>query len=247
MNKRIISIVLSLLLIALVGGVIYIKTNLNSIVKSAMEKYGSEITQTEVSIKNVDISLTSGEGTISGFHIGNPKSFFAASAIDIGEVSMQLDTNSIAGTGPIIINKVTIDSPQITYEVNMSGDNNLQTIQKNVGGGSSSSSGENSRNVVIKDLYIKNGEVSVTHNLLNGDKLKAPLPTIHLQNIGEKNSGVSPEQLAARVIGEMIKGASKAGGSALSKELTSLKGIGGKAVDGAASSVKDSVGRLFGK
>ncbi len=249
MIKKIVLVTFSLVVIALVGGVIYVKTNLNSIVKSAMEKYGAEITQTNVSIKDVDISLATGEGTVSGFHIGNPKSFFAASAVDIGIVSMQLDTSSITGSGPIIIKQIVIDAPQITYEGNMSGNNNLQTIQKNVNGSSSSGADKKdvSRKVIIKNLYIRNGEVSVTHNLLNGKKVQTALPTIHLKNIGEENSGISPQELAARVMGAIIRGATKAGGSVLTKELTSLKGLGSNAVDGAASTVKDSVGKLFGK
>jgi hypothetical protein len=46
--------------------------SVDSIVKAAIERVGSDVTQTEVTVDEVDISLTSGEGTIRGLLIGHP-------------------------------------------------------------------------------------------------------------------------------------------------------------------------------
>jgi len=237
--------VLALVLILLIGGVVYIKTNLNSIVKSAMEKYGSEITQTDVTVKDVSISLTTGDGTVKGIHIGNPKSFFAARAMDVGSVTLHLDTGTVAGKGPIIIDTVNIDSPQITYEINATGDANLAQLQKNIGHYSSSSaktsSSAPSRPVIIKNLYIRNGEVSVTNFLLGGREVTTSLPTIHLTDIGAEGKTLTAPQVAQVVLGEMVMGAARSGASAVTKELGTVKNLGEDAV----TKTKDALTKFF--
>lgn len=250
--KKTALITFSIIVIALVGGVVYIKTNLNSIVKSAIEKYGSEVTQTDVKVEKVDIVLESGKGTVSGFSIGNPKSFFAASAIRVGSVMLEVDRSTITGSGPIVINEIDVESPQVIYEVNATGNNNLQTLQQNVSSGSAeksseSGSGEPSRKVIIKNLYIKDGEVGITHALLARKKVKATLPSIHLTNIGESGAGATPEQVAAVVFSAITKTASQSGQQALLKELPNLKSLSGDAAKNAKEAVKGSLGKFLGK
>lgn len=246
MFKKVILSGLALAVLLVAGILIYINTNLNAIVKAALERYGSEITQTSVSVDTVDIALSSGKGTVSGFHVGNPKSYFAARAIDIGSVSLQLDTSTITGDGPIVIETVTVDDPNVAYEINAGGKANLQTLQGNVSSWSGSKgdakAAENakpSRNVIIKNLYINKGKVSVTHSLLGDRKVEADLPTIHLKNIGDKKNGATPEQVAAVVLGAVIKEASRSGGSALKKEMLSIKGLGNDAGESAKKALKN--------
>ena len=47
-------------------------TSLDAIVERAIERYGSEITGTAVRVSSVDISLTSGRGTVRGLTVANP-------------------------------------------------------------------------------------------------------------------------------------------------------------------------------
>lgn len=244
-KKAVISGLLLLLLLA--GGIlIYINTNLNAIVKAALEKYGSQITQTDVTVDTVDIALSTGQGKVSGFHVGNPKSYFAAKAINISSVSLQLDTSTITGDGPIVIKRVDVEEPDVVYEMNAQGTANLNTLQDNIkswsGAKKSAESSKPSRNVIIRDLYINKGRVSVTHSLLGERKVEAVLPPIHLSNIGDKNSGATPEQVSAVVLGAIVKQAASSGGSALKKEMLSIKGLDGK---DAGEAVKEKLKSLF--
>ncbi len=246
--KKFVFIVLAVIVLASVGGLLYIKTNLNSIVKSALEKYGSQITQTDVSIRDVDISLSTGEGTVSGFHVGNPKSFAAARAIDIGAVNLQLDTNSVM-KDPVVINVLNIESPQVEYQVNATGDSNLQTLQRNIGAasGKNTDSSTPARKVIIKDLYIRNGEVSVSHAMLKGEEFKTAIPTIHLTNIGSKGVGATPQQVAKQVLGELSRAAQKSGESVLRKELAK-RGVDEGAVKAKAEDkAKKALGKFLGE
>lgn len=59
--------------IAVVAGALYwLRNNLDSLVRDAIAKYGSEMTQAKVSVGSVKIDAVNGEGIISDFEIGNP-------------------------------------------------------------------------------------------------------------------------------------------------------------------------------
>ena len=61
--KRIVGIGGGLLVIVGVA-VFFLYSSLGAIITSAVEKFGSEITQTQVTLKGADISATDGKGTL---------------------------------------------------------------------------------------------------------------------------------------------------------------------------------------
>lgn len=218
-------ILLAVLAVLAAGGVWYVKTNLDMIIKNALEDYGSQATKTDVNIDKVKVSLATGEGRVEGINIGNPKSYVAAKAITVGDVTLKVDTNSITGSGPVIIKELTIEKPYVTYEVGATGNSNLQDIQKNVAGynPSKSSGSKQGRKVIIRDLYIRNGQVSATHALLKGKEVKTPLPLIHLRNVGKPGEGSTGAEITKQVIGQMANAATKAGSNAVTQHLPDLK------------------------
>src|SRR5579863_4591308 len=245
------------LLVVIAGGAYYLFSNLDSIIKAAIEKYGTAATQAEVKLDSVKLSISSGEGSLNGLTVGNPKGFSTPQALSLGSISVKLDTSTVTGNGPIVIKEIDIEKPQVTYEVTTSGDSNLQTLQKNAmayaggsggGGGTANSSGPGSsgggqeRKVVITDLYIRDGDIGISHALLKGKTLNAPLPTIHLTNIGKDSGGATPAQVAQQVISSITASASKAANIDLSKELSSLKDAAGAG----AASLKDAAGSAGG-
>ena len=73
MKKLLISLVV--LTVIIVVGAYFLIGNLDNIVKAAIEKYGSEVTQTSVDVGGVKIGLSDGLGSISDLKVGNPKGF----------------------------------------------------------------------------------------------------------------------------------------------------------------------------
>jgi len=258
-----IGVVVLILIVA--GAAWYLLSNLDSIVKAAIEKYGSAATQASVTVDSVKITLTSGEGTLSGVTVGNPKGYNTPSAMKFGSVTVKLDTSSVTGNGPIIIKEIDIDQPQVTYEAGGSGGSNLQTIQSNAqayaksmsGGGSpggqapaqpaSSSGGSPERKVIISDLYVRGGQVGVSATVLQGKSLNVPLPEIHLTNIGKSGGGATPAQVADQVLGAISDAAAKAGSSALAEQVKSaVSGAMQKGTSG-AQDLGGQIKGLFGK
>jgi len=223
----------------------FLFSNLPGLIKAAIEKYGTAATQAEVTLDKVDLSLTTGEGDLIDLKVGNPKGFATPGAMSVGKVAIKVDTSSVTGNGPIVIHEIDIEKPSVTYERTDSG-SNIDTIQQNAaayaGGGSGGSqpapaatsgdSGSSGRKVIIENLYVRDGEIGISHSLLKGKVLSAPLPTIHLTNIGKNSGGATPAQVADQVLGAIGSEASKVSVAALEKNLGSLKGVVGDQVKG---------------
>ena len=238
-------------LVVVFGGIsIFLLSNLDSLIKEAVEKVGSEATQAKVSLNEVSISIKSGSGSLRGLKVANPKGFKTPSAFELGGISITLDTGSI-GQDPIVIKEITITKPQVTYELGAGG-SNVDAIQKNVdayakqfasGGAKKESEGPK---IVIENLYIRGGEISVSAAFLQGKALTAPLPDVHLKDIGKEKKGASPAEITKKIIDSLTKGAGSAVGALnLDKMMESVtKGAGeaAKAIQEKAKGALGSVG-----
>lgn len=258
--------VVGAVIVVVVVAVVYVFSNLGSLIKQAVERAGSEATQTKVTLNKADVSITDGKGSLNGLVVGNPKGFKTDSAFKLGAIAVSLDTATVR-SDPIVIKEITITAPEVTYELAGTG-SNIDAIQKNVNafaqrlssGQQKEKSGEGPK-VIINNLYIRDGRVNVSAGFLQGKPLGAPLPTIHLKDIGKEKKGATPGEVAQKVISSITESATKA---AAGLNLDKLKGMAGdaagtakKALEGATSGTGgagkavegagDAVKKLFGK
>lgn len=247
LKKLLIAVVVLIIVIA--GAFYLLYSNLGSIVKAAIEKYGAAATQAQVTVNSVTLSATSGQGTISGLVVGNPPGFTAPHSFELGSVTLAINTSTITNN-PIDVTQVTIAAPHVTYEQGPNG-GNLQKLQQNVtqyAGGSASAnsptgqapkpnanpgqpgatststsatSGPSSppaeRRLIIDKLDVTGGQVTVASSLLKGQTLTTSLPPIHLTDIGKKEGGATPAEVAQLVITAISDQAAKAATSQLQK------------------------------
>jgi len=219
--KRTLLIGIAAVVVIVVGAVILLYSNIDSIVKAAVEEAGSRATKTTVTLQSVKISPTSGEGTLNGFRMGNPEGFKTESAIRFGTVSVKIDVGSLTRDA-VLVKEVIIAAPQITYELAGSG-SNIATIQKNVedfagasGAGKpgeakpAPAASEDGKKVIIENLYIRDGKVGVSATFLGGKQMSVPLPAIHLKDIGKEKGGASPAEVAEKILTSISDGAKKA-------------------------------------
>ncbi len=219
--------------------VIFVISSLDTLIKTAVEEFGSKATKTQVTLNEVEIS-TSGKGVLRGFTMGNPAGFKTPSAAKLGEISIDLDVAS-AASDTVIIHEIVIAGPEITYEIGSNG-SNFDVIQKNVqeftGGGAKGGAGgaqkddaaseEGGKKLIIENLYIRGGKVNVSAAFLAGRTMTVPLPDIHLKDIGKDKGGASPGEVIEQVMAQV----SKSAGSAVSS--LNL----GKAMDAAKEGVE---------
>ena len=269
---KIVGGILAVVVIAIVGVVVVIYSNLDSIAKDAVEEYGPQFTGVSVTLAKVELSPENGEGKLSGLVVGNPKGYQTDSAFKLGSVSMNIDISSLT-SDTIIIKSIVIDKPDITYEFG-DGGSNVDVIGKNVekaAGGPGTKNEEKKegpeKKMIIENLIVSNGKVSVSHPLLKGKKLGSGLPTIRLKDIGkDKKGGATPAEVVNKIMDAIKKqvGASVGGLNVdgMVKDLTkgvedaakdAIKGVTGgaggatKGVEDAAKGAGDGLKKLFGK
>ncbi len=213
-TKQGIVIGLILIIVIIIFTLFYVLSSLDSLVAAAIEKYGSNVTQTKVKVSSVKITLKSGEGTVRGLNIGNPPEFSSGSAFRLDNITMKIDTGTIT-KDPIVIEEIRITDPHGIYEINKSGASNIDVLKKNVrryqkkrelSGKSSTDRGTDDKKVslVIRRLVIENGQIDVKIFALGEKEMSAKIPRIQLTNIG-REKGVSPGEVAEQVIAALVK------------------------------------------
>ena len=81
-----IGIAIGIVAVVVIAAVIYVWSSLDSIVAAAIEKYGSQATQTSVSVSGVKLELTQGRAAISGLTVANPSGFSTPTVFSLGGI-----------------------------------------------------------------------------------------------------------------------------------------------------------------
>lgn len=206
---RSIGIAASVLVVIIIAAVIYILSSLDAIVAEAIQKYGSQVTQTPVAVSSVSIDLKSGAGAIEQLSVGNPNGFSAPDIFTLGGISTRLDVASI-GKDPIVIEEIQVDTPAVFYEINKSGASNIKELQKNIerssggGGTAGETPASGGPKVVIRKLVIEGGKIDAKVAALGDKPLSADLPRIQLNDIGEKSGGATAAEVTRQVMNAII-------------------------------------------
>lgn len=235
-------------------------SNLGPIIKNAVNKYGPKMTKTEVRLADVGISIFSGEAKLKDFYLGNPKGFKSPQAMNVRAIYVDVNERSITGD-TIIIEKIEVVGPEITYEKKR-GTDNFKSILNNVkrSSGKSKSSkkqpgkeGEGKK-LLIRNFIVRDGKVDMAMALTGGANVtaSASLPDIHLKDVGKKKGGASPEEVFKEVFAALYaKIVSPAVTATLNKELKALTSTAGKMTEETTKeygkTVDDAVKGLFGK
>ena len=105
---KIVGGILAVIVIAVVGFFVYVYSNLDSIVKDAVEEYGPQYTGVSVTLAKVELAPESGQGKLSGLIVGNPQGYQTDAAFKLGSISMNIDLGTIT-EDTIVIKSIVID------------------------------------------------------------------------------------------------------------------------------------------
>ncbi|MBC8317858.1 MAG: AsmA family protein [Desulfobulbaceae bacterium] len=199
MKKIILAAIIVIIIIA-----VFLLNNINPIVKKGVETGGSKVLSAPVSLNNSDISIFSGSGALAGLTIGNPAGFNSDYAFQLKQVKVDLDVKSVT-SDTIHIKNILIDGPSIIFEGGF-GKSNLSQLLANAkafSGGekkdpavkSEEKSTSQPKKILIDNVTIANGSISVSMNILQGQKLTVPLPTLELSDIGKKGDTTAAEAM----------------------------------------------------
>ena len=205
--KKIMLIGVVVIVLAVAGGAYYFLTQLNAIVERQIEKIGSQVTGTKVSVSSVDIKLREGSGAINGLVIANPPGYKADYAFRMDKILLDIDPKSVL-KDPIVIDEVLIDSPVAVSEFTEMAKSNILDIKNNATSGkkkkSQPSSTEEKKDTEpirlrIKKLTIKGVTLNYDAEALGGKKGSETVPAIYKTNIGGQR-GATPEEIGTEII-----------------------------------------------
>lgn len=226
--------------------------SLNSIVKHGVETIGPKAMGASVKLSDVDISIFSGKGKLKGLFIGNPEGFKTDSAFKVTEIRVALNVKSVFSE-KIIVDKIYIDSPEITYEKGGNGDNFkalLKNIEKFTGGSVSADQKDaaeepkkEEKKIQISKLTINNGKVNMSMTALGGEKLTLSLPDIQIKDIGKEKEGTTFSKAMAQVFSVLNKNI----GIAVAGSLKDIGEAAGETVEKTVTGTFDKLNGLFGK
>lgn len=258
MKKRIFFGILAFIVIALA----VVWGSLESIVKKVVNKYGSEVTGTEVRLEGFNLSPFSGTASISGLTVANPENYKSPYLLSLGGISVKIDIKSLT-SDTIIIEDITVDKPVLTYEMLSLTQNNIKQLQSNISKNTAKAekseaqaaakpekSAEDkaaAKQVVIKKVTVKAGELKAVANV-PGDKALADvkLPEIVLTDIGGQKKGESIASSISKILNKILSTASQ---TVVKSGLGDLKNVAKENLNDVVGGVKDKVKNfgIFGK
>jgi uncharacterized protein involved in outer membrane biogenesis len=182
--------------------------------------------------------------SLNDFVIGNPEGYTGTNAISVGKVAVSAAPFSVL-SDKIVVKSIEVRSPEINFEGNPLGANNLKKIMDNVNAFTGAATKPTDTNAPVqtgaakpaKKLEIDNFLITGAKVHFNGATL--PLPDIHLTNLGQGPDGITPAALVKEVLGQIS--------TATLKAVAGSVGDAGKAIGGEASKLGKSIGGLFKK
>lgn len=216
----------AVVLVTAVAGGVWLASSLDSLVKSAIERYGPEITGVSVQVDSVNLSPRDGRGSIKGLRLGNPKGYRTHRALALGEITVVLDPATLADD-VIRIREIVVQGADITYEKagNLT---NLEAIQRNVDayarkfGGGQPSADRRQKKMIIDRLVIRSSKVNLSSALTAGSSLSVSLPDLHLRDIGKRTNGATAAEVTRQVINALVSAVGRAAASGLRKGASGL-------------------------
>jgi hypothetical protein len=204
----------------LAAGLIFLWTNLDWIVKSAIERYGSQAVGTAVRVDRVALNPIQGKGVIRGLTVANPRGYSARHIMSLGGISIRITPRSIA-ENPIVIDDIRITAPVVVYEMNEARVANVDVLKKNMGEdkaaqpapGDKTSAKDTGKRLRIRHLVIENAKADVRVAGLGDKPRTIALSRIEMTDIGGKN-GAPPEEVAKEIATAVLSQVSKEVGKA---------------------------------
>lgn len=196
------------LLVVVVGGYLLL-SNLDGIIKGVVEDVGSDLTQTKVTLDDVKLDLTTGKGQLSGLTIANPRGFDGDYAFRLDDITVGVNLKTLSGP-VIVISEVSIVGAKLIAE--QKGDKtNLGVLMKNLEQSSKkadtaepqdTTDPTDVRLMLEKFVFVGTKGKIITEQY--GEKA-LKLPDVRRNNIGNKTTGLTPEQLADELLQSVIK------------------------------------------
>jgi len=206
--KKVLLGALIILLLAVAGGVWYLFANLDHLVKIAIETYGTQAAQTTIRVDKVHLGLQEGSATINGLNVANLPGFTAPQIFTLGEISTRIDLESLPQE-VLVIDEITIRAPQVFFELDAGGRNNLSELNTRLASGANaaktgSADPGSEPKLIIRKLVFTDGRIDARVALPKEKTYDLALPMIEMHDLGGK-TGATATQLAEQILKKLTE------------------------------------------
>jgi hypothetical protein len=193
------------LLVVVVGGFLYLYSNLDTLVARLIEEQGSGATGTKVEVGAVSIDLKAGSAGLSSLSVGNPEGFSNQPAIALGHFAVDLDPLEIT-SDPLVISDITVDGAKLRIEQDGT-ENNLKTILSSVQrlSANEQSEPESAGKKLIIDRFALTGANATLLLPQLGEEREVSLPEIVVTDIGRASNGATAATVAKQILEPVIR------------------------------------------
>jgi len=202
-------LIILLLLVLLFGGCAYlVYKNIDRIFIGAFEAVASEILQTEVEVDDVNFDLGKGRGEISGIQIANLGGYEEPRLFSLNKAALQIDGSTL--NGPVlVIEELLVDGARLTVEHKNLTDTNLQqlldNLQQNAQRQDQPQDSASEMNFMVEKLAFTNITMEVVSPEF--ERTTITLPDIRRSDLGNRQTGLTGEELAEAVIKPLLESA----------------------------------------
>lgn len=242
-------IILGCLLALVVVAAVVASFFLGSIVTKGVNTFAPKITGTPVTLESARISPLSGAGTLNGLFVGNPEGWTGDKAFSFAKVHVSVQPMSLLGDH-IVVKEVLIDAPEFVYETKFVSSNIkdlLANIEKNTGGPAPAeqpvTKDGKPLKFEVKSFRLQNAKVTLG---VGPTAVTVPMPPIVLTDLGTKEGGITADQLASKVVTNILGNIGKAVASSALEVGGAAGSAATDAASGAAKKAGEGIKKLFG-
>jgi hypothetical protein len=253
--KKLLIILGSLLALLVIAG-IAASFFLGTIVTKGVNTFAPKITGTVVTLDGASVSPLTGATTLNGLFVGNPQGWKSDKAFSFAKVHASVAPASLLGDY-ILVKEVHIDAPEFVYETKIVSSNIkelLARIEKNIGGTSEKPAADQPVDqpvakegkplkFAVKSFRLENAKVTLG---VGPTAITLPMPPIVLTDLGVKEGGITPDQLAVKVMTNVLTNITKA----VANSALEIGGASGAAATDATTEAAKKAGaglkKLFG-
>jgi hypothetical protein len=195
---RIITWTIVVIIIVIVIGLVALYVNLNSIVRSTVQKQSQAQLNVPTSLQSANVNIFGGDVALKGFDVGSPQGFQAPQMMSLGAVNVGVNLGQLR-QDPMRVDQITITNPKMVIEMQGSKFNVKQFID-NLPAGEPTTTPEQKKplKLIINDLKVQGAQVvfkpdlqalsslpGIGQNLSDvKQQYTLNIPTLDMQNVG---------------------------------------------------------------
>jgi hypothetical protein len=197
---------LAVLLLAAGLAAVWLYRSIDGVTRRTLERVGSELLGTEVSVASVDVDLRAARAIVRGIEVRNPRgeglAFSDLPALRIDEVHVSIEPASLAGD-PITLQEVSVHHPFVNLEVT-AGDVNLLALRRNLArarpAAADAAAGTGApRRFAVRRFAFEEGTLRADATAVGREARELRLPKLELRDLGGAE-GETPGELGKRVL-----------------------------------------------